>query len=64
MMFATGTPTLSEKPLKINPPTQDMKLMAKAHTCSNTIDMPDYKTPKILADKMMESIFAVGFSMA
>jgi len=64
MMFATGTSTLSEKPLKIDPPTQDMKLMAKAHTCSNTIDMPDYKTPKILADKMMESIFAVGFSMA
>ena len=64
MLFATGTATLSVKPLLIQAAPASQGRMAKAHTCTNAIELPAYTSKQELAEAMMESIHASGFAFA
>lgn len=64
MLFATGTATLSVKPLIVQAAPASQGRMAKAHTCTNAIELPAYTSKQELAEAMMESIHASGFAFA
>lgn len=56
MQFVTGSPSFAPRRIRINGPAENQGLLPVSHTCSFTLDLPQYTSIGQLGDAMKEAV--------